>query len=270
MSAAPSKRRRTDEESAEVVPSIPLSNSQADTVPPGGDAGGVGIPDGVELVEPVLDEISQLVMTIVQQDGVDAVSEAMSELYDLMASDRPGNDGKKARKDATRMGAPTAILGAMKKWQMEEEIQKIGCRCIVRLTHTSDDTTAMYINRIGGVEAVVNAMKLFPDKDKVNTVATAAIYNIIWSDSVRDTISHRLVEDAGLLVLVIDTMAHFPEDENIQENCCGILALLALDTNLREAIEESGAVEAVARGLRSEWENVKEEAKGFMQNMYGK
>jgi hypothetical protein len=252
MSASAPKRRRTSIDSGtDVAPPETVSSNGRSTeeAAAGGDAAAgttAEVPAGVELVQPDLTDIPKLVLVDLQKDDVDVVATALKQLFDLILTSNAS--WEENQKDAISFGAVAEVLRAMRKWQMHEAVQLNGCRCLGNLAYKSNHGKDL-IARSGGMEAVVNAMKVFPNHEHLNLIAAIALNKLFFDDSVRTSFGRRFVEDLNGLGLLLTTLSNFQAHNKINEYCCGVLYQLAVESDLREAIVKAGVVSAVASAM---------------------
>lgn len=277
MSSPSSKRRRittnAEQSGEEVVPPEVVSSiGPPAAVVPGGDAaaGNTGeVTVTVDLVQPQLEEIPKLIVVDMQKDNADDVAGAIKKLYDLLGTDDP--DSKKNQKLAIGLGAATVVIGALRRWQMNEGVQKEGCGCLIRLAYNHCDGTS-WIVQSGGVEALINAMKQFPDTSSVNSNASGGLRNLFNDTSVRESSGRRFVEDLKGLELLLEAMKTFPNDAQLQEDCCVIFGAFATEKEMRDTMVRAGVLTAVSGAIERHFENENVRAQGedFMQIMYSK
>ena len=269
-----SKRRRVGDDpeergnsEEEVVPPDVVSSfgPPAAAVVPGGDAAGGEVPAGVDLLQPELTEIAKVVFHM-QKNDVEEVVAAMKKLDEALGE---GNeDSEENAKEAIKMGAHVVALGTMRKWQMHEDIQTNGCGILIELMYNCDDAEGAVV-QLGGLEAAINAMRVFPDSEHVNRRASRALRNM-YDESVRTSARRRFVDDLNGLPLLLRVMKKFPNQSGIQEDCCVVFYQLAQEKELRKPLVETGVVSAVATTMERHLEEkeVKEWADEFMKAMY--
>ena len=123
-----------------------------------------------------------------------------------------------------------------------------------------------YVVRAGGLEAILNAMTLFPDTGVVQATALHALTCIF--ELAAPAISTRFIQQLGGVELVVKAMKDFPHDASIQGNGCFLFYFFAKASELREDLVKAGVVVLVATKLEHEGALVKRNAKNFMKIMF--
>lgn len=259
-SADSNKRRRIS-----TSPEQSGTREEAEVVPPeimssfGPPAGG-----GVELVQPVLGEIPQLLFVEMQKENPDDVANAMIQLWNRMRT------SEEKRKAAIKSGAHFLVPMTMRKWQQHEGVQRDGTFCLCTIACASEDVLLLMFES-GGMEAFVNSIRSFPSSEDVVGHGLSAIRNwLCQSDVTRKVIGRRFVEDLNGIRLVLDAMSKFEDVSFLLQDCCMIFHELAKQKELRKPMIEAGVLSAVAGTIEKHLEDplVKKAAGLFMKKMY--
>ena len=124
-----------------------------------------------------LDEVPHLLLEELFKDNAGDVASALDRLKDLF------HENEKHRVDGIDMGALGLIAQTMRRFPTELEVQANGCTCLCWLTFQPRQKRVCAIAaRAGGVDAIVSAMKAFPDVDFINGDACSALANIFVLD----------------------------------------------------------------------------------------
>lgn len=175
-------------------------------------------------------------------------------------------ESTKHRKLATGLGTATIIVIIMRKFQMNEPIQELSFDCLSSLTFETKIARVAFA-QMGGVEAVVSAIWMFPDSVLVLDCGFCIIMNALSDDDQDgESIAKLFVEQLDGLPLIHKAMKNFPECASLQGSCCGLLNNLAVRKTFHKAIHESGAIVTVGAALHSHMRNekVREGANAFL------
>ena len=223
-----SKRRRIDD--PETVPSS-ASQPTAETT-------------GVQLVEPKLREIPKLVLVDMQKDDPHSVIQAMNLLVDKTLDSDQGK--------LFQAVAVPKILDAMQKWQHHEGLQREACYCIRRICKHDSDLSELMAS-LGGLEALVNAMIVFPTSVRIHEYALGAIRYVAAEDSPGLV---RFMKGLKGIDLTLRAMESFQDNAGVQRACCRLFCSLACGPVSKKALAEAGVISAVATCMEENWENM--------------
>ena len=228
------------------------------------------------MVVPELDDTAQLLLVELQKDDPEEVADALNTLSINLINDQAGQRAHTMKRQML-LGAPSLVVLSMQKWQNTEAVQYRGCWCIQELatnvTESSDTLNAIAAS--GGIEAVVNAMRLFSTSSTVQEAGCDALLEVSCPLSTGSPIEagiNRLVNEMGGVALALNAMKKFPENSDIQSSCCGFFANLATRKEYRKEMMQSGVVSAVAATLERQTDdkNVKEWSGEFMRLMFAR
>jgi hypothetical protein len=180
-----------------------------------------------------LSEMARLTTTDLWSNKKDTVSKALKKMVNILEQSEKEN-----------FTIPTVvILGAMKKWYKNSEIQTLGCELLAR-TYFVDQAADF-----GALETVVTAMKNFPRDEFLQSVGTVALANL----SSKETIQVRLaLEVPNGLDVIVRAMKTFVGDKVLQEAGCATMESLSNLKMLRPAVIASGALEAIFLALKND------------------
>ncbi|CAB9515652.1 expressed unknown protein [Seminavis robusta] len=271
-----SKRRRT---SGELDPQPAVVGSSPTVVQPTEE------PDSGSFVAPKLEEIPQLLFVELQKDKEEDIVAALKQLFDLFSpkDKKDKNDPALKNWEKTKhLGPPSFVVVNMRKWAPNHYIQLWSCRVLSVLMVCSKNSCSnnsciaeMATVESGGVEAVLNAMKSFPQSEVVIQRACCALRNTFLSLIKRPKVvkdcAARFVEELEGVAVMLQTIKEFPEDTSILEHCCLVFKNLAASFKQHHGMFiDAGVVEAVAsvQKKHSDNEELKEATKKFMSAMF--
>jgi len=202
------KRRRVNDdndknnhEEADEVPSAPpavVSISAATTEHP------------VTLTVPILEAIPNFLVEI-QSDNEEEASSALEALRQLMRSENL--DATANRKEALSCGAHAILVPTMRKWQHNRDFQTFGSHCVQAVAQTNRQS-AIVITKMGGVEAILDALKIFSGEIELQKRATAALVNVFVAmpnSEVIQNAADRFVNEMDGVSTVTKAMKDFPD-----------------------------------------------------------
>jgi hypothetical protein len=214
-----------------------------------------------------LDQVPHLLLVELMKSNTGDVINALERLKDLF------HENEKNRIDGIDMGAPGLISQTMRKFPSELEVQASGCTCLCWLTFQPRQKRVCAITaRAGGVDAIVAAMKSFPDVDFINGDACSALANIfVPGDNFLQlqSAARSFVDRWEGLKLIRDTMKSYPDYAHLQASCCALLCHLARDDSFHEAMNQLDLVAEAAAALEHHYTdgNVKRNADIFIKEM---
>ena len=259
------KRRRADD-AADEVPSAVLSASIS--------------PDRhdeaqVQLTAPELDEIPELIVQIASNDK-DDVAAALADLSNLVSQGCPDFQANKAT--AASLGALSLTILAMKKWQHKESVHLRGCHCLLLFAFTVDEAKNLKPNekltilmaQMGGIEAILDAVKLHSDSAIVVKYGIWALRNIFGCIGVLTKYADRFLNQIGGVSAIIEAMKNHLDDTTVQENACACLMNLAWKKELRGALLKSGTMSAISASLEAhpDDKDIKSVAAAFTKRVF--
>lgn len=219
--------------------------------------------DDVELVQPQLTVIPKLVLDM-QQDNIDVVLAGMDDLL-LLLQNQDGRDNVKCSVGA---GILLALVRVMGKWQKDEEIQTEACATLSYLSMY--DTAGAYMfhfYHLGGVEALVNAMKLFPRNRRIILDGIYTLDNSMLQsspmiqgtspaeESLGTIIGRRFVKELGGIEIVLMAMEELSNISLVLKLCCRVLSRFSEEKEFRPHMWDAGAVPVLASVLEDNLEN---------------
>lgn len=194
--------------------------------------------------EPEFDDLSQLLLGDLQVDDSPSAAVALQKLGSLLKN-------KHNVETSYALGAHVTLSVIMRKYPKDPEIQRWGCFCFSSMVRTKYKPT-IAIAKSGGIEALVNAMRLLPDSYSIQTNGLLALENLI-SDLKRQNnrsaeagkVTLRFVYELDGLQLIVQAMDRFPKETYLQSICCE-LCMLLVDKCKSRALKNAGVVMAVA------------------------
>ncbi|CAB9511481.1 expressed unknown protein [Seminavis robusta] len=267
-----SKRRRISLEESRPQPSVVVSSSPTG-VHPADD------PAAVSVVAPKLDEIPQLLFVELHKDRPESVVEALKRISDLFLVQDDNNKHDPAIKNWEKthyLGPISFVVVTMNKWSTNHDVQLWSCGALCNLLSVKKSSTAMLsMAKSGGVEAVIGAMKTFPQSDDLQMDACMALGNTFFNVTKRHKIvqdcAARFVEELEGVALMLGVMKQFPDDEELLNNCCWLFDSLATCFPQHHGMFiDAGVVEVVASVQKrySGNETLKQATKEFMSTMF--
>lgn len=260
----PPKRRRKD---TPVEPAeVPAEVASSDAVE-------------VQRVVPNLDNLAKLLLVDMQQDDLQQATAALSTLWNEI-SDLTGDELRQANyKKQMRLGAPSLIALCMQKWQNESSVQAKGCGCLAELLHRGHNnlnetgfSVFAAVKESGCIEAVINALRTFPDSAEIQEVGCRALMNVTTpiDDNFFPSNIRRLVNEMDVVALTLKVVERFPNSPQIQETCCGMFSNLAEAEEFRPVMQEQKVVSVVAHMIEKYPDNGDIKAWGgfFMRSMF--
>ena len=191
-------------------------------------AGGDGHNEGEDgLVVPVLSDVGKLLLEdIMNHEGDDPedIIKAMETLFNSM------NIYNQIKVDALELGGHVIIISKMKKFVTNHCIQYYGCACLAYLALES--SCIRWIVKAGGVEAIINAMKIHDDTDCVLGAGLSALSSLTFPSITQegiiiDDVIDKLVSQYHIVSIVDEAMKKFPEDTYLQGKGCQLLYSLS-------------------------------------------
>jgi hypothetical protein len=176
----------------------------------------------IPVVTPLrLEPLSMLLMVDLQQPDPSSVVVALKQVHKLVSDAGTKKENRvqeNYRKEAMGIGAPAILLLTLRKWIHEEKIQLWALACLNWITH-GQLQTSIAAAKMGGVEAVVTAVKLFPDHTSIRVNGFRVLRHMIASGFVH--LAYFVKELQGVH-LVQETMRKFSENADLQCSCCSI------------------------------------------------
>lgn len=222
----------------------------------GNHANPILIRDMEDREEPIyLDEISQILLEGIHQDVYKKIIKALGRLADI------SSQNQEKCNQACQMGAPAAIVAAMKKWAINKNIQAACFRVLIALTVGEECLKVRKtIWMVGGMEQILDAMGQFPESRSIQFFGCNALLSLLPSGcedenkKIKKWMGRRFVREFKGVKAVIASMIQFEEDRGIQEAGCSVLLKLATFMHSgqdRKLLLESGAVSAFSIALES-------------------
>jgi len=218
-----------------------------------------------------LNPIPKILLDDMQQDEFEEdVAEAMFHLAQQLAD-------KEGREEARRIGGPSIVLIAMRKFPSNGDVQRIGCGILAVLV--SHGTILIEPQRellfsIGAVESIVKAMRRFLMEEKMVLNGLVALHNLFnrvekASDAVKRR-TDKFIQEWGGVKLIVDAMTKYPDNSRCQEYCCGILLQLTYKMENLKTMTKTGTISAVSAASNRHPENPRVQAasKKFVQAMF--
>lgn len=219
-------------------------------------------------LEPQLDEMANLLVNLHQ--GVE-IAATLSQIHGLLEQ---GEHLARHQADAELLGIPVMIVLAMRQ-SPERNVQEEGCVCLVRLTYLSNDVR-LAVARAGGVEVILNALSRYPDAALTQESGIMSLYNIFCMLSEKEddqdfpgymqSLSEKLV--GNMVPLILRSMETYSENGCLVGGCCGVLANLSCNPNLKTQLVSLGSVVAMGKAHLQHGQNkdIQEDVSAFMKN----
>lgn len=148
------------------------------------------------------------------------------------------------------------IISVMREYSNVSSVQSMGMEELSNLHLLPEDSDTLA--DIGGIHAIVEAMRAFPGDVDLQINGCRAMWNA--SGTTRNQIDF---VEAGALDIVLQNMERFLEDSQVQEQAIATLAnLAAVENNLAPMIE-NGAVPRVVEAMERHAENSEVQSKGI-------
>jgi hypothetical protein len=182
----------------------------------------------------------------------DEHSNAMMTLFHLLTS--KNDKAAENRQAALRMGAPVAVVRAMRENKRQVAIQKYACRCLAAISWNKE--AADQVLEAGGLEAALCAFYQFPNNIALQRSSCKLIGNL-WkkfpktsSDNTFRT-RQRIVDEGGLMA-VIDAMTCHPKNRDVQRwGCYALQSLLRNGSSFAEAAAMAGGIDLVISAMNN-------------------
>jgi hypothetical protein len=186
----------------------------------------------------------------------DEHARAMEKLFKLLTS-KSNDHAAENRQAALRMGAPLAVVKAMRSNKYHVVVQKYACRCLAAIAWNTESVDQVL--KAGGLEASLSAFYRFHH----NIVLQRAICKLIgnlWMFRKQNNSSHnkkscsstarrQRVVDAGGLKAVIRAMKGHPQNRDVQRRACYALqSLVRTGTSSSTSTSSSFVRSAVKAG----------------------
>jgi len=178
------------------------------------------------------------------------------------------------RIESYQAGGHTVLVVTMTKWVANESIQTSSCRCIQNMTCTNAHAKESFAI-VGGLEAVVTAMRSFPTSQRVQRSGCGAVMNLLSGHEdegshILTNMATRFVNDYDGIALVVKAMQEFPEEVKIQLWGNGLFQNLATHPEFRLPLMKSGAITATGGSLElySDHELIRQYASKFLKVMF--
>jgi len=205
-----------------------------------------------------LSPIEKILRVDLWKDDLNAVQSAVTQLADLCFS---GNEAFKEENRATvyQFGGAVILPGILRKWYGFPDIQAQGIRA---LQNASIDAAFknMSVKDSGGLDAIIWAMKSYPDNYAVQTSACGALGNVF----------HGVKEHAEYLVntlngvdWIVAAMKKFPHDAMLQLVACGMLDNLLEWDEFKDSVKQAGGCRALVEAIK----NHQDESKEYAENL---
>lgn len=202
----------------------------------------------LEFIKPKLKKVpTRLYDPDLMCENSDTVRHAVANMCVLFT----GKKAKKNRYEAMNLGAAGIIIHIMNKWIGNVETQVHCCNMMSTLINYNDDhnsDAAVIFASVGGMEAIVNALKAYPDTFYVQNNGILALSNMLKDkdDSTVADAAKRFVLDLGGAELIVDAMKQFNHTILCQLTGCNALDVLSNYDDLKTHLTESGALGVLA------------------------
>ncbi len=140
--------------------------------------------------------------------------------------------------------------------QQEQQQQSLGCEPDM----SAQPLTSAQVEQGGGVQLIVDAMRIFRGHQRVQRAASFALAQLVHdrADCVED------IASAGGVVEVLETMQAAPQDAELQAQCLGVLASPALAKDSVVRIEGDLFARVVCAALRLHHDQARLQALGCL------
>jgi hypothetical protein len=222
--------------------------------------------DGPSPIEPELDEIAKLVLVDLQSNDSIVVADAIKKLAKStqMKPDK--------FREAYQSGAILAIIVSMRKWPNDKSIQADCCRFAANMMfHVQDAGKSVAI--LGGVEAILAAMKRYPDSPIIQDVGVLVCGNFFGAcnyDKCRKTME-RFIKELDGNEAVLHAMRAFPTNVYLQRRGCGIFLMQCLiSSDYNTILKSSDAISVIGTAVSKHLDDelLQRYARSFMKAIF--
>jgi len=191
-----------------------------------------------------LSPVQKILRVQLWSDDRNVVGAGLEELADLCFE--PTTDFKENQVAVGKaMGAPV-IVGAMRKWHDDPEIQAEGCRALCKASLTSSDNSVLKsAKETGALDSILSALKNHPQDAYVQSCGYSALVHLA---RLKVNAVHA-VKELKCLDLVVKGMNEFPDDATLQRRACYALHHLSHWNELKELIVQAGARQALLNAI---------------------
>jgi hypothetical protein len=187
-------------------------------------------------------QIHQLLTNELWKDDPVAVKEGLTELCHLTKSSNENIE------QFWTLGSLTNIVGPMKKWAANEDVQRVACVCLRNALGSNSDAAEARADSVletHAMEAVLGSMIKFKGSADLHDVAIGALSNMVATQrSAKHFVMNLHGHDA-----VVDAMQKFADDAVLQKWACALLSNLSDFDCLVAYLETSGARKALYNAI---------------------
>lgn len=146
------------------------------------------------------------------------------------------------------LGLIDVVICCMGQFPGHLKVQAAGSAILWRLTegHSGAETAVQTVAQIGGLVALVQAMRDLPLQEEVQLMAVGAIRNVVHGQDSRKTLGVR----AGGIPVAVTAMQRNPKNAVLQELAIGALTSMCDTLGRATVLVKLGGVEATVGALR--------------------
>jgi len=198
-----------------------------------------------------LSPIQKILRVDLLKEDSNAVQSALTKLANLCSD---SEDSVENRATVHRHGGGFILSIVLRKWYGFSTIQAEGCRA---LQNASCDNAAFRnsVKESGGLDAVIWAMKSYPDNLPVQTIGCGVLVNAV--DGVQKNAEY-VVNTLNGADCIIAAMNKFPEDAMLQQYACGALDNLTEWEEFKDAVKQAGGRRALVEAIENHQDESKE------------
>jgi len=194
-------------------------------------------------------------------DNSNTVQSALNQLAKMCLDSN--RESEENRATIHRLGGASILPGILRKWYMFPTIQVAGCGALMNASYTRNAHFRYSLKESGGLDAIVWAMKSYPDKLKVQTFACGALGYAIFG--VKENAEY-VVNTLNGIDLIVATMNKFPHDVRLQRYACGTLKLLTEWDEFKDSVKQSGGRRALVEAIENHKDESKEHVEILQEN----
>jgi hypothetical protein len=135
------------------------------------------------------------------------------------------------------VGGYVSLVGAMRKWYANADLQAEGCRALHSAAVGGSDDFAAAAVRCGSFDTVLSAMENFPDDEYLQDSACGALYALTATSS-KDA-SVKLAAQLNGVPMILRAMKAFPESVRLQQRGCLAICSMARWEELQSTLSKS-------------------------------
>ena len=179
--------------------------------------------------------MDELVLEIMEREDEDVLKETMEKIRALLYNEKDDKISEEAQNDFFQLGGHLALVCVMKKHLQCLEIQKIGISIFLSECRGEIDVIGQAIGRVGGMQAILGAMKNHPNDDHIVYYAIKALYNLICLEANAEM----FVSSTDGVSVILESMKTFAGDGETLYEACDLLHSLCEYEQLRNELDNA-------------------------------